>query len=199
MKTLVLLSGGIDSTTALALELEARRTPLAVGFHYGARHNSRELLAAKAVAKHYGVDFFSVTLPKLRGSSLTDGAAPLIGAPTVVPGRNLILAAFAAHYAQLEKCEWVVLGCHEGDCQQYPDCRGQVWAAFNETLVTSESGVRVHLPFRHRTKADIISTAKRLGVPVELTYSCYAGRKEPCGACGACIEREKALTALPVV
>ena len=192
MRSLTLLSGGMDSSVALALEAEAGRAAYALSLAYGAKHNAREREFARKIAWKYDVQLLCADLPLLAGSSLT-GVGALVGATTVVPGRNLILASMGAHWAKLYDCDWLVLGCNQNDHQTYPDCRGAVWDAFNEALFACESGVRVHLPFRGRSKQWIAAEAGRLGLDLNMTYSCYAGRDEPCGQCGACIERNAAL------
>ena len=197
MRSLTLLSGGMDSSVALALEVEARRAAVALAVHYGSRHNDREIESARRVSSYLKVPLVIEAMPRLKGSLITTERdvpySALSGSETVVFGRNLILASVAAHHSRLSRCGWMVLGCNQNDHDTYPDCRGSVWDAFNEALFASAAGVRVHLPFRGRSKQWIAAEATRLGFPLSLTYSCYAGREDPCGVCGACIERNAAL------
>jgi 7-cyano-7-deazaguanine synthase len=203
----VSLSGGMDSSTALALMLDADYEALAISFNYGQRHH-RELLAAVDVAAHYGVDHHIIDLKSvgalLSGSALTDSSVPVPEGhyeaetmkATVVPNRNAIMANILIGIASARKAECVVLGVHAGDHAVYPDCRP---VFINDLRVLAASALEgfhipeIVTPFLYASKADIAREARRRKVPLELTWSCYQGRDVHCGRCGTCIERREAL------
>ena len=207
----VLLSGGLDSSTALAIAIERGFTPHAISFRYGQRH-SRELEAARAIAQRYGVTDHRVVEIDLRpfgGSALTsdDIAVPHgrsldemgHGVPvTYVPGRNLIFLSFATAFAEVIGANDTFLGINIYDYSGYPDCRPEFLEAFQTTanLATkagTEDGrsLRYHAPLIQMTKADIVREGTRLGVPWELTWSCYEGGEKACGQCDSCLLRLK--------
>ncbi len=207
----VLLSGGLDSSTALAIAIERGFTPHAISFRYGQRH-SRELEAARAIAQHYGVTDHRVVEIDLRlfgGSALTSDDITVPhgrsldemgqGVPvTYVPGRNLIFLSFATAFAEVIGANDTFLGINIYDYSGYPDCRPEFLEAFQTTanLATkagTEDGrsLRYHAPLIQMTKADIVREGTRLGVPWELTWSCYEGGEKACGQCDSCLLRLK--------
>jgi 7-cyano-7-deazaguanine synthase len=207
----VLLSGGLDSSTALALAREAGHELYALSIGYGQRH-ARELAAAQAIAAHYGCrDHRELTLdPRgFSGSALTDAGAPLpldrsaedLGAgipPTYVPARNLTFLALATGYAEVVGANDIYLGINALDYSGYPDCRPEFLEAFARTanLATkagTEAGcvLRFHAPLIAMSKAEIVREGTRLGVPWALTWSCYAGGEVACGRCDSCLLRLK--------
>lgn len=194
MNHVVLLSGGLDSAVLLA---HVRATEpggvLALSFDYGQRHR-RELDSAAAVAAHCGVPHEVRALPPelFAGSSLTGGGGEVAGAATVVPGRNAVLLAAAVATAVRAGARWVWFAPHAGDADVYPDCRGEFVSAF-DAAARAGYGVGVFAPFLAWPKARVVDRGRQLGVPFELTWSCYAGGAEPCGACGACVGRKAAL------
>jgi 7-cyano-7-deazaguanine synthase len=193
MTKIAVLSGGLDSTCALAVT----GAQAALCFDYGQRHR-RELRAAALVAKHYGIGLTKVDL-----TGLFTGASALLGtaavpegryddpsmAATVVPGRNLLFAAAAV--ARCAPGDELVFGVHAGDHPVYPDCRPEFWARLSNAVAAAYQ-VTIAVPFIGVTKA----TALRLGVaahaPVALTWSCYQGGRQHCGRCGTCVERAEA-------
>lgn len=199
---LVVLSGGMDSTTALALTMA--RIPdfggevRAVTFNYGQRHD-REIDAARMIADHYAVPLRVVDLRGIIDpavSSLTGGGDIPEGhyaednmASTVVHGRNLLFASAALSVAGPEST--IVLGVHAGDHHVYPDCRPEFWASFS-TLARTAYAVEVDTPLLHDTKADIAQKGRSLGAPLPLSWSCYKGGEVHCGRCGTCVERAEA-------
>lgn len=203
----VVASGGLDSTAAMALHHAAGDTITAVTINYGQRH-VREIDAAREVATHYGADHVVVALPALgrvlTGSALTDPtvdvphghyAAPSM-ASTVVPNRNAILANVAVGVAVAQKADAVVLGIHAGDHPIYPDCRPEFVDALRACVAAATAGYhtpRVEAPFVHWTKTAVAALAVRLGAPIDLTWSCYEGGHMHCGRCGTCVERQEAL------
>jgi 7-cyano-7-deazaguanine synthase len=208
--SIVLLSGGMDSATCLAL---AARTPgplRALTVLYGQRH-AREEASARALAHHFRADehlVLRLPLGPLLASSLTDPSAPLPGVrgarrsrgipSTYVPARNTILLAVALGYAESRGADRIYLGVNAIDYSGYPDCRPVFVAAFRRlTRVATKRGVEGRRPIRlltpllHLTKAQIVRQGAKNGVPWELTWSCYAGGRAPCGKCDACRLRRK--------
>ncbi|MDR0544013.1 MAG: 7-cyano-7-deazaguanine synthase QueC [Odoribacteraceae bacterium] len=209
-KAIVLLSGGVDSTTALYLAKEEGFGELhALTFLYGQKHG-RELDAAKAAAKAAGVkahEIIRLPLGQWGHSSLTDAARPVAdgelereGTPeTYVPARNMVFLAVAASYADAMEIEDIYIGVSQVDYSGYVDCRESFVRAMEEainrgTVLGAEKGrrVRVHAPFLHLTKAEEVRLGRRLGVDYSLTWSCYRGGERPCGACDSCLLRAKA-------
>lgn len=202
--TAVLLSGGLDSTTALALAHADRVDHdggelLAVSVDYGQRHR-RELESAKAVASHYRATQVIVDARDgfLSGSALL-GAVDVpdgryddeVMRQTVVPGRNLLLIAVAVAQAVQHGHDRLLVGVHAGDHPIYPDCR----ATFIDPLrraVLAGYEVALEAPFIALSKADIVSVGAELDVPYGLTWSCYKGGDVHCGRCGTCVERIEA-------
>lgn len=187
MKSLVLLSGGIDSTVALA----HTKAELALSVDYGQTHR-RELDAARAIAKHYGVEHHQVDI-----SAALDIPCALTGRgiiperhterpdATFVPGRNLFLIGVATAWANAWGYGAVVFGANADDANGYPDCR----PAFVERLGNATQigyGVALWAPLVRMTKAQIIKHGRELGAPLDLTWSCYRGGDTQCGRCGAC-------------
>ncbi|NLI74338.1 MAG: 7-cyano-7-deazaguanine synthase QueC [Euryarchaeota archaeon] len=210
MKAVVLLSGGLDSTTTLAHAISQGYDVVALSILYGQRH-SRELDAAKAVARHYGIDrhvILDLDLSYLHTSALTsnDVEIPLldssddIGAEipvTYVPARNILMLSLAAGLCEAEGGEAVFIGVNSVDYSGYPDCRQEFLLAFEEVLrVGTKAGVegnpiRVEAPILHMTKAEIVQLAVKLNAPLDLTWSCYSGGDVACGHCESCLLRLK--------
>ena len=201
MKTVVLLSGGLDSAVLLARVLDAGVAAVAVSVDYGQRH-ARELRAAAAVAAHYGVPRDVVALPPalMSGSALT-GSGPVPHGhyadesmrSTVVPARNLVLLSLAAAVAVREGAAAVAYAAHAGDHAVSPDCRPGFVEAARQVLARCDyRPVSLLTPFVGWAKADVVAEGHRLGVPFAETWSCYEGGKWHCGACGTCVERAEA-------
>ncbi len=215
MKALVLFSGGLDSTTCLALAIERYGADevLALSVSYGQKH-SKELDAARAVAKHYGVTLQTLDLaqifadsdcsllksstqeiPKESYSEQLDDAN---GKPvsTYVPFRNGLFLSSAASIALSHGCEVIYYGAHADDAagSAYPDCSQAFNDAINQAIyLGSGCQLRVEAPFVGKTKADVVAEGLRLKVPYELTWSCYEGGEKPCGLCGTCRDRIAAM------
>lgn len=199
-RTIVLHSGGLDSSTLLAITPNA----VALSVHYGQRH-AREIRAAAFVAKHFGVRHVVVDLSTLGasmpGSALTD---PLVDVPeghytdesmaaTVVPFRNGILLSVAAAVAQANKGDRVAYAAHAGDHAIYPDCRPEFADAMEAAInVGTDGGIKMTRPFIGWTKADIAVAAVENDVPIGETWSCYRGGEVQCGRCATCFERREA-------
>ncbi len=203
-----ILSGGLDSTTmAFALRAEGCRLSL-VSFDYGQRHRT-ELAAARAVAArletpHKLIDLRSIGA-LLTGSALTDTSVDVPRghytdesmACTVVPNRNAIMLDIATGIAVAQGADAVAFGAHGGDHPIYPDCRSEFVRAFTEMTRIANAGFlssrfRVVAPFLSLTKSEIVRVGARIGVPFELTWSCYEGGVVHCGRCGTCVERREA-------
>ena len=208
MRAVVLLSGGLDSATVLAIAGSEGRTIHALSFVYGQRHEI-ELAAARRVARAVGVEehvVFPVDLRLFGGSALTgDIAVPkdAAGAPgipvTYVPARNTIFLAVALGLAEGRGAGEIWIGVNAVDYSGYPDCRPEFIDAFQRVIVTgTRSGVergepRVIAPLLAMTKADIIRTGTALGVDYSLTHSCYDPDADgrACGHCDSCLLRKR--------
>ena len=208
---IVLLSGGLDSATALAISRAEGKLCHALSFRYGQRH-AVELAAAARVAAALGAAshrVLAVDVEALRGSALTGtGEVPRgrsdeeigRGIPTTyVPARNTLFVAHAAAVAEVVGAGEIVLGINALDYSGYPDCRPEWLAAMQETLrLGTRAGVegqaiRLVAPLVHMTKADIIRKGAALGVDFALTHSCYdpAIDGRACGACDSCLLRRR--------
>ena len=206
----VLLSGGLDSSTALALALEEGYDAVALTFDYGQRH-ARELDSATMISRHYGLRshiIIELDIGKHLASSLTDATRelPADGSlrsgssdipDTYVPGRNIVFLSVASAIAEGLGAEATIIAANAVDFSGYPDCTPEFIGAFQEMLrvgtkkgVTSEP-VRVVAPLLSMSKADIVREAVRLRVPLEKTWSCYAGNEKACGTCDSCRLRLK--------
>ena len=206
MKTVVLLSGGMDSATLLYQELNKGHEVSALGIGYGQRHR-RELESAYNLAQRLGVPYQIVPLDGLRfvlTSALTSGDIPVPEGhyaaesmkATVVPMRNAIFLSVAVGHAWSIGAEQVATAIHAGDHAIYPDCRPEFLDAFNAMVKTASDGFvrpQVVAPFVTISKTEIAKIGQTLGVPWELTWSCYKGGERHCGVCGTCVERHEAL------
>lgn len=204
MSSMVLLSGGMDSTTALAQVLCQDSAAVALSVDYGQRH-VRELDAAHQIAAHFGVQHVALDLSSwgrhLYGSALTDDAVPVPHGhyaaqsmrATIVPNRNGTLLMAAVGVAIARGCQRVVTAVHAGDHPIYPDCRPEFIAALNNAIALgTQAEVQVEAPFSDRTKTQIVALGSELGAPLDLSWSCYEGGRLHCGRCGACTERREA-------
>lgn len=179
MKTLVLLSGGIDSAVVLAGALADGDEVACCAFNYGQQHKI-ELNHAVNIAHHYNLDLNILDLPEM----------PKVN-DVVFAGRNLVMVAHAIAWAQAHKFDRIAVGCNSSDWVQFPDCRPNFWNALRNCA--EAYGIRIATPLIHSTKRDVVAAARKLGVPLELTWSCYGAGPEPCGECLACEIRRDAL------
>lgn len=217
MKALVLFSGGIDSTTCLAIAVEkyGAENVIALSVSYGQKH-AKEIEAAEKIAAYYKVEYIKIDLSKMFEYSTcsllshsdkeipTESYAKQLektdGAPvsTYVPFRNGLFIASAASIALSKECGVIYYGAHSDDAagNAYPDC-SEVFNNAMSMAVYEGSGkaLRVEAPFVSYTKKDIVKKGIELHVPYELTWSCYEGGNKPCGKCGTCIDRQKAFEA----
>lgn len=212
MKILVLSSGGVDSTTCLAMAVReaGRENVLALSIYYGQKHD-REIKAAKAVADYYGVRRLELDLSvifegsncSLLKQSTEDIPKESYGAQieknvgnapvsTYVPFRNGLFLSAAASVALSHGCDKIVYGAHADDAagSAYPDCSLQFVAAMQASIREGTGGqLTLEAPFVSVSKAEVVKTGLSLKVPYELTWSCYEGKEKPCGVCGTCIDR----------
>jgi 7-cyano-7-deazaguanine synthase len=198
----------MDSATCLAMASRQPGPVHALTVLYGQRH-AKEVRSARALARHYRVARHAVVrlpLGPLLASSLTDPARSLPNRSrpggripsTYVPGRNTILLSIALGYAESHRLAAIYLGANAIDYSGYPDCRPEYFRAFERlarlaTKAGVEDGerVRIETPLLRLSKAEIVRRGERLAVPWQLTWSCYAGGRRPCGTCDACRLRQK--------
>lgn len=210
-KSLVLFSGGADSATALVREISAGNKVIALNMYYSQR-NAVEIMQAKRLCTHYGVTMREVDLTEIFRPSnpltnttmwMPQNSYRVKEIPaTYVPFRNGVFAAIAAAEAYELGCDKVVLGVHG---ENYPDTSGEFIEYMCQAVYTGTGGrCQLVAPFAYASKADIISTGLQIGVPYELTWSCYdpqyveEGRQypvRPCGKCATCQERADAFAA----
>lgn len=207
-KAVVLLSGGLDSTTCLAIAKNQGYACYALSFDYGQKHNS-ELEAAKKIAKRFQAvkhEIVSLSIGSLGGSALTDQSidvpdyAPSKEVPiTYVPARNTVFLSIALGWAEIVEAEAIFIGVTAVDYSGYPDCRPEYIAAFQQVanLATKAAingqKIVIETPLIYLNKADIIKTGHKLGVDYSLTVSCYKANQagEACGVCDSCYLRKK--------
>ena len=215
MKSVVLSSGGLDSTTCLGIAVDkfGRENVSTVSIFYGQRH-ARELDAAKKVADFYKVshyEFDAAAIMKFSNSALLSSSTenlekksyaeqvkknPRIA--TYVPFRNGLMISMAASFADGlyggEDCE-IFVGVHQDDAaiNAYADCSEKFISAIGEAVSIGTYGkIKIVAPFVGKTKADVVKIGLDLKVPYELTWSCYERGEVPCGKCATCIDRAKA-------
>ncbi len=202
-KAIVLFSGGLDSTTCLYWALDKGYECEALTVSYGQKHD-REVRAAKQIAQNLGVKHHFVTLdfPWLVSSSLVDKNKPIPDLSmeeiesgkipsTYVPGRNLVFLSVGASLMDAIHADALVAGPNAVDFSGYPDCTPAFFKAATEAINRGTErgvthGVEVLAPLMNLNKADIVRLGAKLGVPFELTWSCYAGGDKPCGHCDSC-------------
>lgn len=214
-KCVVLLSGGLDSATVLAMAKDLGFEPYALTVIYGQRH-SVEIKASERVAKSIGAvehKFVTVNLDSIGGSALTaDIDVPkdrdeseMTDIPvTYVPARNTVMLSLALGYAEVLGATDIFVGVNAVDYSGYPDCRPEFIAAFEHLAgLATKAGVegnkiRIHAPLIDLTKTQIIERGLSLGVDYGITHSCYDPGPDgrPCGRCDSCIIRQKAFGAL---
>lgn len=205
MNTILIYSGGLDSTVLLYHLRAAGDEVRGLGIDYGQRHR-RELEAAAAICRGLGIEYRVADLSTLRsllaGSSLTSDVAVPEGhytdetmKQTVVPNRNMIMLAVAIGWAVSLRYDAVAYAAHAGDHTIYPDCRPEFAEAMDRAAALCDwHPVRLVRPFVEKTKADLVRIGASLGVPFERTWSCYKGGEYHCGRCGTCVERREAFT-----
>lgn len=206
----MLLSGGLDSVTALAwARCEGYTVEAALSYTYGQRR-TREIESAAAVAACYGVPHQVVAMTPVRGSRPTDlgdmppgrdltGPAETV-APTCMPNRNMIMLASAAAHALLGEAAALIGGWSAADAPSCPDCREPFLAAAEQTLrLATGREFRILRPLIGEDRPAVVRRALELGAPVELTWTCDLGERTACGACGACRLRVAAFRRVGVI
>ncbi|NRF90824.1 7-cyano-7-deazaguanine synthase QueC [Paenibacillus frigoriresistens] len=214
-RAVIILSGGLDSTTCMGIAKEAGYELYPISFDYGQRHKI-EIENAKQVAEHYGVSARHkiIKLDFLRdfgGSALTDdnidvpnvvdglteGSEESEIPVTYVPGRNLLFLSIATSYAEVTGSEAIYIGVNALDYSGYPDCRPEFIHKVEEVIALATKvgvegkGITIETPLIDWTKARIVQEGLKIGVPYELTTSCYNGKAEACGVCDSCRLRLK--------
>ncbi len=206
MKTIHILSGGMDSTVLLHHILEQGNEVKCISFNYGQRH-SKELDYAKATCFRLNVPLEIVDLSDvkklLKGSSQTDDNVEVPHGhyeednmkKTVVPNRNMMMLSIAAAYAFSTGSESVAYGAHNGDHAVYPDCRKSFVDAMQGALNEADwNKVELYAPFLDKRKEDIVTLGEHYGIDWTTTWSCYEGGEKHCGKCGTCQERIEAFS-----
>lgn len=212
-KAVILFSGGLDSTTCLALAKSQGYECYLLSFDYGQRHNV-EIENAKKIASEYDVKEYkvlNVPLNNFGGSSLTDSSLDVPnfheydGIPnTYVPARNTIFLSFALAWAEVVGASDIIYGANFIDYSNYPDCRPDYLAAFEhlaKLATVAKQDFKIHAPLLHMSKADIIREGTRLGVDYSKTISCYRANSQglSCGKCDSCGYRKKGFAEAGVV
>ncbi len=211
MKALVLLSGGVDSTTCLGLAIDeySKENVIALSISYGQKH-AKEIEVSRKIAVHYEVEYICLDLAKIfehsdcclldhskeeipKGEYVTQLTAAN-GNPvsTYVPFRNGLFLSSAASIALSKGCSIIYYGAHRDDAagNAYPDCSSSFHNAMNEAIYEgSGKQLRIEAPFVSWAKADVVKKGIELKVPYELTWSCYEGGEKACKTCGTCIDR----------
>jgi 7-cyano-7-deazaguanine synthase len=213
-RAVVLLSGGLDSATVLAMARAAQFDCYALSVHYGQRHNS-ELHAAARIAKALGATehrVMGIDLAGIGGSALTDLSVrvpeePTTGIPvTYVPARNTLLLSLALGWAEVLRGTDIFVGVNAVDYSGYPDCRPEFVAAFESLArLATKAGVegakfKIHAPLIQMSKSDIIRAGDSLGVDYSMTVSCYQADPDgaACGRCDSCRIRADGFTAADI-
>ena len=208
-KAIVLLSGGLDSATTLHIAKSSGFKPFCMIFDYGQRH-AREIKSARRLAQTCGCDSKIVRIKLPWGDSaltsrniavpvgrdikkITRGGIPI----TYVPARNTIFLSFALSWAEAIKAQAIFIGANVLDFSGYPDCRPEFYRAFSNLIrLGTKAGaewerIKILTPLINKGKGEIIKIGMKLGVPYELTWSCYKGGKTPCKKCDSCLFRAK--------
>ena len=204
LPVVVLLSGGMDSVTALHDARANGIVSAALSFNYGSKHNLKELACAEWQAQHLGIPHVVIALPFVAehfSSSLLRGGGQIPKGhyqeetmkQTVVPFRNGILLAIAAGFAESSGAGGLVIAAHAGDHAIYPDCREEFMMAMSAAIQSGTyAQVLLKRPFIAMSKAQIVQRGRELGVDFAQTWSCYVGGEVHCGECGTCVERREA-------
>jgi 7-cyano-7-deazaguanine synthase len=203
-KAVVLVSGGMDSVTALYHTADMFDLVAAVSFDYGAKHNDREIPFAAVHCRKLRVRHEVISLAFIdqlftsdllkSGGEVPDGHyEESTMRQTVVPFRNGIMMAIVAGFAESIGAQGLVIAAHSGDHAIYPDCREDFMTSMGEAIrLGTYEQVEVIRPFIRMNKAEIAKRGKELGVDYSLTWSCYRGGDLHCGTCGTCVERREA-------
>jgi len=204
-KVIVSLSGGLDSAVVLAQALCENYEVEAVGFCYGSKHNKFENKAAQSLANYMNVPFRLIdmreTFKNFQSSLMADSNVKIPEGhyeaesmkSTVVPSRNIIFLSILSGLAWSVGAEEVWIGIHAGDHFIYPDCRPKFFEVMRRAIeIGTDERITLVAPFLHVAKRYIVQRGIELGVPFELTRTCYKNQETACGKCGSCIERLRA-------
>lgn len=217
MKALVLFSGGVDSSTCLAMAVKkyGAENVIVLSVSYGQKH-TKEISAANSVAEHYSVEHIKIDLSlifeysncsllshseeEIPHESYSEQLEKTEGSPvsTYVPFRNGLFLSAAASVALSKECSVILYGAHADDSagNAYPDCSAEFNEAMNKAIWEgSGKQVKIEAPFVGMNKSQVVKIGLELGVPYELTWSCYEGGEVPCGVCGTCRDRIAAFEA----
>ena len=207
--SIIIYSGGLDSTTLLYEERE--RIALAVTFDYGSNHAAREIACARRHCEKLGIEHLVIDLAFIGRyfcSSLTAGADAIPDGnyddenmrSTVVPFRNGIMLSVACGLAESRGLKRVLIANHGGDHAIYPDCRPEFVEAMDSAMTAGTyEGVKLVAPYTDITKGDIVKRGVKLGIDYGTTYSCYRGGERHCGRCGTCRERKEAFAEAGII
>lgn len=209
--SVILLSGGLDSTTLLYYLRHRGDEIYPLAIRYGQRH-SKEIEAAEEVARSLNLTLEVINIAGFAYLMSQSGSAlvnPRVEVPlghyesetmksTIVPNRNMIFASLAAAYAVAVGAQSIALAVHQGDHAIYPDCRWEFIESLQSTIQIGLEGytspILVEAPFVDIPKSSIVRMGAAFGVPYELTWSCYKGGSVHCGQCGTCVERKEAFS-----
>ncbi len=209
-KAISVLSGGLDSTVATGYYSDKYKIH-AITFNYGQRSARMEIDSSKAICKKLGVEHTVIELPwlkKLGKSALTsDAEIPELKADELdnkqicdetarkvwVPGRNVVFTAIATSFAEAEEAKIIIVGWDLEEAVTFPDNSKEFLDAFNKVLeIGTLDGVQIKAPVINMNKDEIVKMGSKLNVPMNLSYSCYMGKEEHCGACESCMRRKRA-------
>lgn len=209
-KAISVLSGGLDSTVATAY-FKDKYDIHAITFNYGQRSADMEIKSSKAICEKLGIEHTIVELPwlkKLGKSALTSGInVPELKADELdnkeicdetarcvwVPGRNVVFTAIATSFAEAEDAEIIIVGWDLEEAVTFPDNSKEFLDAFNRLLeIGTLDGVQIEAPVIDMSKTEIVKLGTEINAPLDLSYSCYMGEKEPCGICESCMRRKRA-------
>lgn len=204
MKVVALVSGGMDSVTAMYKVAKEHEVVAGICFDYGSKHNHCEIPCAKYHCDKLNIPFHVISLGFMNdlfksdllksGGEIPEGHYEQANMKqTVVPFRNGIMLAILAGYTESIEADAIVLGAHGGDHAIYPDCRDSfIKSMGNAIREGTYNGVKIICPFINQTKKDIAIAGNELGVDHSHTWSCYKGHDKHCGKCGTCVERKEA-------
>ena len=204
-KSIILLSGGLDSLVSLGVGVNEYNIKLALTFDYGQNPVKQEIDASKKIAEYYGIDYKVIELPYLKeitnNAFVGGGVLPTENLGTVesakavwVPNRNGLFLNIAGSFAEAQGFTHILFGANKSEGQTFPDNTPEFVEGLNGVFKYSTlNGVEVVAPLINYTKNDIVKKALELGIPLELAYSCYAGGDKNCGECESCKYLKKAL------
>ncbi|NPE29687.1 7-cyano-7-deazaguanine synthase QueC [Methanococcoides sp. SA1] len=217
MKSILLLSSGLDSVAALAIALQDHEVVMALTFDYGQRSVEKEIENSRAVCEHYGIEHRIIPLkwlgsitntslvnkdldvPELSIEDIVDDTSNITvdSAKNVwVPNRNGVFINIAASFAESYGCEYVIAGFNGEEARTFPDNSKEFVNAVDECFsYSTANGVKVLAPLIDMDKVSIVRKAMELGAPLEWSWSCYHGADEPCGLCESCMRRKRAFLA----